>query len=381
MAVIGGGVMGCTTALHLARGRMDVVLLERSGLCMEASGRNTGTFTLMFPDPLLIPYTQRGMELWRTAANWLGHDVGYQQKGGLEVALTEDEAPVFETEMRRRKEAGAPIEIIGANRAREIEPALSKRPVLAAFCPDDAHAQSYLTGAAFRAALLAEDVDLRDGTAVLGVDRSNGAFVVRTAAGAIAARRLILAGGAWLGKIAGWFHLDLPLASRIHQGIVLERMRPLLRVIVRVFGMLSLKQGTNGTILMGTVLHWIGDPDHAATELDTEQLADKMVECLVAARSAVPALAEGRVVRTWTGIEGYAPDNLPVIGPLPGVDGVFVIGCMRSGYTIGPCVGKLLAAAVLGREPEMPIFTPSFDPTRLLTMTLGADSPAMRSGG
>ena len=75
-----------------------------------------------------------------------------------------------------------------------------------------------------------------------------------------------------------------------------------------------------------------------------------------------------RVLRTWTGLEAYAPDNLPVIGALPGMDDAFVIGCQRSGFTCGPFMGHLLADLILGRQPELTIAHPVFDPARLLTM-------------
>ena len=82
-AVIGGGAMGCTTALHLARGGMRVSLLERRGLCMEASGVNAGTLTLQTKQVALVPYALRGYQLWRTASEWFGMDVGVRPKGGL----------------------------------------------------------------------------------------------------------------------------------------------------------------------------------------------------------------------------------------------------------------------------------------------------------
>jgi glycine/D-amino acid oxidase-like deaminating enzyme len=85
------------------------------------------------------------------------------------------------------------------------------------------------------------------------------------------------------------------------------------------------------------------------------------------------------VLRTWTGLEAYAPDNLPVIGPLPGVDDAFVIGCQRSGFTTGPFMGRLLADLVLGRQPEMPIQHPVFDPARLLAMKADGTSAAARA--
>ena len=203
---------------------------------------------------------------------------------------------------------------------------------------------------------------------VVSVEDGEGGFVVRTADDALAARRIILAGGVWLGTMARWFGLELPIACRVNQGTITERMRPILNTVLEVYGRLSLKQAANGTVLMGTVLHWIDDPDRGAELTDPLRLVARMAETARSAAAAVPALAGGRVVRTWTGLEGYTPDNLPVFGPLPGIDHAYVMGCMRSGFTAGPVMGRLLADAILGREPELPIFTPAFDPARLGAM-------------
>jgi glycine/D-amino acid oxidase-like deaminating enzyme len=70
----------------------------------------------------------------------------------------------------------------------------------------------------------------------------------------------------------------------------------------------------------------------------------------------IPKLRRSRVVRAWLGLEGETADALPAIGPLPNIPGAWLIGCVHSGYTSGPYMGKLLAQAILGQEPEMPLF-------------------------
>lgn len=63
-------------------------------------------------------------------------------------------------------------------------------------------------------------------------------------------------------------------------------------------------------------------------------------------------------MRTWLGFEANVPDMMPLAGALPGIADAFVIGCVRGGYTIGPYMGELLSQLILGREPEMPLFSP-----------------------
>ena len=369
-AVIGGGVMGCTTALHLARGGMRVVLVERGGLCGEATGRCGGTLSLMYVPAILVPYAIRGRELWKDAPRWLGRDVGFNDRHGLDIAFTDADGETLRAEMELRAAAGAPIEIIDGNQARKIEPALSKDIVAAAHCAQDGHALSYLSGVFFHRALARAGVDIRVGTDVFGVEGDDRGFVLRTAKQSIRARRIVLAGGVWMRKMIGWFGLDVPIIGRVTQETISERMPPILASGVRVFRDISLKQAANGTVLVGggRGSRWIEDADRETVELDPAVVNQVMMNALGSARRAVPALAVARAVRMWTGIEGIAPDNMPVIGPLPGTADVFTIGCQRSGFTAGPFMGRLLADALLGRQPEMPIFAPAFDPARLLSM-------------
>ena len=102
----------------------------------------------------------------------------------------------------------------------------------------------------------------------------------------------------------------------------------------------------------------VGDPLRGGVEAKPENLIGNVQ----LARHAIPALGEGRILRIWLGLEAETADAMPMIGPLPGVEDAYVIGCVHSGYTSGPYMGRLLADRILGRDPEMPLF----DPARLV---------------
>ena len=164
--------MGCATALHLARGGMRVALVERNGLCAEASGRNAGTtMTPMFSAPFLVPYALRGMELWKSASSWIGHDIDFQVRGGLELAFSETEATGLESAMGERVGAGAPIEIMDLEKALRIEPEVSPKARLAAYCSIDGFVATNASGRAFRVALLGGGVRVMEGTPVISIER------------------------------------------------------------------------------------------------------------------------------------------------------------------------------------------------------------------
>lgn len=361
-AVIGGGVMGCSTALHLARGGMRVVLLDRGSLCREASGTNAGTLTMQMTRAALVPYALRGFEMWRSAREWLGMDLGMRALDGLSLAFTEPEAEMLRQRAADRRSAGSPIEIIAARRARAIEPGLGERVLLAAHCPIDGFVVAYYTGLAFRRSLLSSGVELREHHRVQQLDRAQGGFVIHFESNSLRAKRVVLAGGVWLDEMLPWLGVNIRVQCLVNQLLITERAPPLMRSVIGVAnGKLSLKQFDNGTVLVGGGWQGIGDPRRGGVELVPEHVVGN----LMLAGYAIPALKSVRVVRTWLGLEAETADAMPLAGPVPGVANAWVLGSVHSGYTSGPYFGQLLAQAMLDREPELPLF----DPRRLLPST------------
>ena len=106
-AVIGAGVMGCSTALFLARGGMRVALLDRGEICREASGVNAGTLTMQMTRAALIPYAMRAHEMWLNMPQWCaGGDVLATACPGLSVPFTHGEPAMLEERVPPFRGAG-----------------------------------------------------------------------------------------------------------------------------------------------------------------------------------------------------------------------------------------------------------------------------------
>ena len=350
-AVIGAGVMGSATALFLARGGMRVALLDRGELCREASGVNAGTLTMQMTRAALIPYALRAHDMWMNMPAWsAGGDVLATACPGLSVAFTDAEAAMLEERARIRRQAGAPIELIDGHAAQMVEPGLADGVKLAGHCPIDGFASAYLTGRAFRAALLEAGVALFENRPVRSID---GRFLLDTPAGQLSARRVVLAGGVWLEEMAAWLGVRLPVKVLVNQLVVTERMAPVMRTVLGVAsGLLSLKQYANGTVLIGGGWQGIGDRARGGLAVRPENFLGNVR----LAAHTVPALREARIVRSWLGLEAETADALPAIGPIPGTDDAWIIGSVHSGYTSGPYMGRILAQAILGETPELPLF-------------------------
>lgn len=348
--VIGGGVMGCATALRLAQGGMRVLLVEAATLGGGASGANAGTLSLQIKRVALMPYALRGLARWRA----LGARVGYRRTGGLTLAFTQDEAALLAERMALKRAAGAPVTMLARGAIAAHEAGLADAVVAASWCAEDGYADSSRTGLTYRSLLQAADVAIAENQPVRRIDESGG-WTVETDAMRARAPRLLLAAGGWTGPLAGQVGFHTRLQVRVNTVTVTERMPPLVATVIgHATGLLTLKQKPNGTVLIGGGWQGHGSPEAGGT-IDRANLLTN----LRLATHAVPALRRARALRSWTGFEAHAPDYMPLAGEVRGRPGLFLLAAVRGGYTIGPYIGELMGDAMLGRPPELPLFDPS----------------------
>ena len=359
IAVIGGGIMGCATALELGRAGLKTVLIERKGLCMEASGVNAGTLTHRTGPASMQAYYTRAIQLWKSSAAWLGADVGFRERGGLTIGFTDKECERVAAAYEQRKDTEVEVALVEGDQARAIEPSLSGDVRLACHFPRDGYADSNRTGYGYARALRASGVAVRTRTEVTAIEAGDGGYAIRIKDGeTIRAPRVLVAAGAWVRRLVESCDLGFAetITVRVNMMNVTERMPRLFDCIVtHANGGLTLKQPDNGTVLIGGGWQGVGSPDLGGREIIRENLTTN----LRLAHSAFPGLAKGRLVRTWLGIESRIADDKPVAGPLPGLPGAFVLGGFHSGWTAGPYVGKLMTSLICGEEPELPLFDPA----------------------
>lgn len=350
--IVGGGIMGSATALRLAEAGMKVTLIESSLLGMGASGVNAGTLSLQIKRVALMPYALKGHALWKRA----GDAVGYRQTGGITLAFTNKEADILTQRMTARREAGAPIDLISTSRAREIEPELTSSATLASYCAEDGYANSSRTGVYYRGLLKQAGVGVVEQSPVDSIDGDGSEVIVRTSNETYRGRRVLLATGAWARAMSRKAGHPLPIEVRINTVSVTERMPKILHsVIGHASGRLTMKQSANGTTLIGGGWQGRGSPETGHGEV----VPSSLVSNLRLAQFALPALAKARLVRAWTGFEAHVPDFYPLAGLMPGTTNMYVLCCVRGGYTIGPYIGQLMGDFMLDRQTELPLFDPA----------------------
>jgi glycine/D-amino acid oxidase-like deaminating enzyme len=360
VVVVGGGIHGLVTALGLARAGREVLVLERGDPWREASGVNAGSLAIQNKRLPLVPFAREALRQWAVYQRELG-DVGFTPAGGLRVAESDDEAGHLRRSADDQRALGLPLEWLDGASLRQRAPWLGAGVVAATFCAEDGFASPLLAGRVLGDAVTKAGVALVPGTAVSGLTGGGDRLGVVTARGTVACRTVAITAGVWSGEVARSLGVTLPVGLDTNMLTITEPAGPVMdRIVTHVRGILTLKQYANGTCMIGG--GWQGRGDVATRQKDLDY--ESLLHNLRCAAAVVPGLAPLQLVRSWAGLEGATPDGLPLLGRLPGHDGVFVAACARGGFTLGPVLGRLLAELIVHGETSMPIG--AFAPARFL---------------
>jgi sarcosine oxidase subunit beta len=354
VAIIGGGINGGSTGLELAKNGLNVTIIDKNYICKGASGVNAGTLTMHMTRAQLIPYAQKGWELWMNTNKWLSREIDVEKKNGLCLAFTEDEEKLLIERTQIRKKYGADIKIISRKEAQKIDPNINSNIKCAAFCEMDGYVSANQTGQAYSKALRENKVKILENYIVSEIDYHKDKYVIIFENGEkLIASKVILATGVHLEKTLKLLKVDINIKCLPQQLIISERMPKIMDTVITVAnGKLSLKQFKNGTVLIGGGWPGVGNIEDNYTETKPENLIGNMM----LACHAIPRLKSSRVARVWLGLEAETDDAMPIIGKIPVLKNAYVIGSIHSGYTSGPYMGKLLAQKILGKDVDLSLF-------------------------
>ncbi len=190
--VIGGGLHGCSTALHLARGGARVILIEKDHPGRHASGVNVGGVRRLGRHVAEIPLALASLELWQRLPELVGDDCAFEPSGQIKVAENESDMERLAARVSELQGLGyTHEELIDRAALRELVPAIAPHCVGAILCRGDGHALPFRTVLAFRGAALAASVSLLEGTPVSGVEHREGVWRVACGARQLRARWLL----------------------------------------------------------------------------------------------------------------------------------------------------------------------------------------------
>lgn len=345
VCIIGGGIVGCTTAYFLARQGFSVTVLERDTVGSNASGVNFGGVRRHARHEFELPLAIKSHRIWQQLPELVGHDCDLETPGHLKVALKEEEMAVLEAWLPIGKAEGVDVELLGREQVLRRHPWLSGDVAGASFCQGDGFANPRLVAPAFAKAARSLGVRILEGFPVTGVEKSAGKGWIISSGNSdrLQADIVVNASGAWASSFA------LPLSSPIHltpyapQMFVTEPTRIFpLPVLGLVNGKIYLRQSVRGNIIFGG-----GRGDIRPDGLRSRPAGRPFTETTALMRELIPSLAQVALIRSWTGIEGHTPDGLPVVGQCPTYETLYhAWGFSGHGFQMGPAVGLTLAEVI-----------------------------------
>lgn len=369
LAVVGGGAVGLAVAWRAAERGLHVALLERDQLGGGASWVAAGMLApvaeaSVVEQPLLhlgIASASRYPEFVAELREASGTDPGYTRCGTLMVARDADEAEALERELDVRRKLGLAVERRRPSEARRIEPALAPTLRLALEVPDDHAIDPRRLTLALGEAARRAGAEVLEGADVAGLRLGSGRVegVVLSSGDELAAEQVVIAAGAWCGRLDG-----IPPDARvpIHplKGQILRLHDPsgpgLLERVLRMGSVYLVPRG-DGRYVLGATMEERG--------FDTAVTAGAVFELLRDAGELVPGISELVLDELSAGLRPSTSDNLPAIGPgaLPGLH--WAVGHRRGGILLAPITAELVVAELVGeRADDLDELSAAFDPGR-----------------
>lgn len=383
--VVGGGLVGTSTAYFAAREGMHVTLLEQEHAGYGASGRNPGFVWLHCRNPgWPMQISLAGRALYEDLQRDLPVPFEFRADGGLIYFTTPEQGRVFEEFVAARRADGLDIELIEGTEVRKQVGPIRPDVLGASFCHNDAQINTPTVVAALVAGARAEGADVREGVEMTELIRDGDRVVgVETNQGRFMADLVVVATGAWTRKLLA--------ANGIKAHVGIERLQVLataprpLDIRPVVYGPLAAKQYSlfrdlpswnqddfmapyeietgnfflqlvsqraNGETLLGCPMDYPSDVSHEVTLIGLRDTAQAISDDF-------PGLRDVPIVRMWAGVLPYTSDQLPIVDEVE--PGLFLAAGHIFGNAAGPMTGKLLSQMLAGRDTEIDMSVCRFD--------------------
>jgi sarcosine oxidase, subunit beta len=353
VTIIGGGAMGVSTALHLARAGVDSILVvERDLLGSGSSAKPLGGVRGTFSDPGNILLAQRSLEAYERFGAEFGVDIGLRQVGYLFLCRTENELAAVESSTALQNRLGGSSQMVQPGRAAQLNPFIDPSVLLgASFSPRDGYAQPGQVVRGYAEAARGLGVIFSEQTEVTGMDTDQGRVTaVRTNYGLVRTDTVICAAGAWSQRIGEMAGISLPVVPVRRQigftGPLLQPM-PTVPFTLDLASTLYFHNAGDGLL--------IGISDASQTPGFGREFSDEWLPAFDKAAAVVaPSLVGVRLETGWAGLYENTPDHNALIGRAHAPSNfLYATGFSGHGFLQAPAVGELITDLFLERDSFM----------------------------
>lgn len=371
--VIGGGIIGASTAFRLAQAGADVTLLEAGRLAGGTSGTSFAWMNANNKAPHeyhllnvggMAEHARLGQELG--SAQWLHVDGNTMWADPVTSASNEPAVPVtkelFDAKLARLRQWGYPFEMLTPAELREIQPGIRVHEGVerVAWFPTEGWIDAPLMVATLARAAERHGATVRSGQEVVELIREDDWVVgVRTAAGdLISADVVVSCAGRWTDRVAAMVGRALPMAPTRGMLVTSTPVATTLRGVVQS-SPVNIRAAGGSRVLMASFEH----DQRLSSGTSSSTPAGYAEEILERARVVLPDLAGASVESCVLGVRSIPEGGYPVVGPMPGLEGLYVIAS-HSGVTMGPLLGRLAAREILHGDIDDRLFP--YRPSRLI---------------
>ena len=372
VAVIGGGVVGCSVLYHLTKlGWSDVMLLERSELTSGSTWHAAGGFHTLNGDTNMAALQGYTIRLYKELEEITGMSCGLHHVGGVTLADNRDRFDMLLAERAKHRFMGLETEIVGPDEIKKITPITNTDGILGAlYDPLDGHLDPSGTTHAYAKAARMGGATIETHCMVRETNqRPDGTWDVVTDKGTIHAEHLVNAGGLWAREVGTMAGVYFPLHPMEHQYLVTDAI-PQIEAIIDAGGEHPHVMDPAGESYLrqegrGLCIGFYEQPckpwavDGTPQEFGHELLPDdydKITDSIEFAYRRFPVLAEAGVKSVIHGPFTFTPDGNPLVGPLPGVRNYWSACGVMAGFSQGGGVGLTLAQWMIEGEPERDVF-------------------------
>ncbi|HEX3175053.1 MAG TPA: FAD-binding oxidoreductase [Methylomirabilota bacterium] len=361
--IIGGGVVGCSIAYHLARrGLTDVLVLERDAVGSGTTSKAAGGIRAQFATEAEIRFSLESIRVFERFEDEFGVDPGYRKIGYLFLISDPADLRGYETRIALQRRLGVDVRVLTPDEAQKLVPALRVDDLVAAvWGPEDGLAgpAEVTSGFARRARELG--VRIAEGVRVTAIERDGDRVRgVTTTDGAVSAPLVINAAGPAATAVARLAGVDVPVHPRRRHIFFTEPFPeipgPVPLTTDRASGFYFRKE-------MEQVLLSPGDVEDIGSDFEVPMDGARIEEAVQKAVHRVPVLEQARIAGGWAGLRPLTPDDHAIIGWAPGVRGFFLaVGFGGHGFQHSPATGHHVAAWIVDGTPATDLSL--FDPAR-----------------
>ncbi|EFQ62284.1 NAD(P)/FAD-dependent oxidoreductase [Pseudomonas lactucae] len=358
VVIVGGGVMGSATAFFLRRRGQTVILLERDQIGQYASGVNFGNVRRQGRFLGQLALANRSWALWKRLPELIGDDLEFIPSGHMRVCYRDDEIAELEAYAAAPEAEQLDLKIYRGAELRQRFGFLGPDVKGGSYAPHDGHANPRLAAPAFARAARRLGAQIEERTEVAEVGKVGADFQITTTDGRqFQAAQLLITAGAWGQKLSAQFGEPVPLDTHGPQMAVTEPVPYALPTVIGVYTkipeeVIYFRQIPRGNIVIGGGYRSKPDMLNRRAYVEPRSILNQISQM----RRLLPGVGNLNIIRVWSGIEGYLPDSLPVMGASGTVDGLYyAFGFCGHGFQLGPGVGDVMAELLATGSTSTPI--------------------------